>query len=218
MKNKKVILSLVLAAIVAGAAVAGTSAYFTAIRTTTDNKFTTGTLDLDVASGGVAIEPFVIDNIGENGNIEGSKTWTITNTGSLPGRLMVQLADLSNAENGCNDQEAAAEPACADDDLGEFGAVVDLYFDHGATQVLDAATNVAHSTLATANESAIGSQWRDLYYAEHGGIILQPGESTTVTAHWATGEDEYGNEIQSDSVKFNVNFRLIQQVTTNVAN
>jgi len=218
MKNKKFIFSMLLVAIVAGTGLAGTYAYFTAIRTTNANTFTTGTLDLDVASGGVAIDPFVISNIGENGDISGTKTWDITNTGSLPGRLLVRVTDLANAENSCNDQETSTEPACADDNLGELGAVIDLTLDHGATQVLPAATDVVNSTLATANEASIGTDWRDLYYATNGGIILQAGESTTVTAHWATGEAGYGNEVQSDSVSFNMDFRLIQQVTNNVAN
>jgi len=83
--NKKVWYSVLLIAIVAAGAIIGTYAYFTATRTTSVNRFAAGTLDLDVAANGNKLEPFVIENMGDNANISGSKTWTVKNTGSHPG-------------------------------------------------------------------------------------------------------------------------------------
>jgi len=110
-KQKKVLVSLLLIGVVAAAAIGGTIAFFFARRTTTANRFTAGTLDLNVSSNGQALEPFVIDNMGANGNISGTKTWVVKNTGTLAGRVFVRLQNVANQENGCNDQEKNAEAA-----------------------------------------------------------------------------------------------------------
>jgi predicted ribosomally synthesized peptide with SipW-like signal peptide len=200
-KYKKIILSFLVIIVVAGGAIGATYAYFTAQRTTSTNKFTTGTLDLDVSSNGTKLEPFVIDNIGENGDISGTKTWTVKNTGSLPGKLLIKLSNVVNKDNGCNDPEKEAEANCESDDQGEMGNVIT------AKVALDGTDKVS-STLATDQEGKIGTDWNGLTP-----VILQPGASKTVTIHWSTSEDAYGNEIQSDSVQFDVNFRLIQQIS-----
>ena len=198
--NKKVWYSIGIIAVVVALAAGGTYAYFTATRTASTNRFTAGTLDLDVAANGNKLEPFVIENIGNTANIDGTKTWTITNTGTLPGRLLVSLQNLSNEENGCNDQEKAAEPNCDADNLGELGKVVNL-------KVALDGTDVASSTLATDQMTTIGSQWSKLTP-----IIIPAGGTRTITTHWAADENAYGNEIQSDSTQFDMNFRLIQLI------
>ena len=198
--NKKLLISVGLVGAVASIAGAGAFAFFTAQRTTTANKFTAGTLDLNVTANGNALEPFVIENMGANANIDGTKTWTIKNTGTLPGRLLVRLQNISNKENGCNDQEKAAESACDQNNDGELGADINLKV------ALDGVDKV-ESTIATANQSVIGNAWNALTP-----IVMQPNEERTVTAHWATDETQYGNEVQSDSVDFDVNFRLIQLI------
>ncbi len=158
-------------------------------------------MDLDVASNGQKLEPFIIDNIGENGDISGTKTWTVRNTGSLPGRLLIRLQNVINRENGCNDQEKLAEPNCENDNEGELGAVIRPRI------LLDGEEKVS-STLATADQSTIGLAWNALTP-----IILNAGEQKTVTITWSTTEDEYSNEVQSDSVEFDVDFRLIQLIS-----
>jgi len=200
MDKKKMWLSIGLVIVVAVGAVSATVAYFTAQRTASTNRFAAGTLDLNVQSNGIVDEPFVIENMGDNANISGTKDWTIRNTGTLPGRLLVRLKNVVNNENGCNDQEAAAEPACAEDTEGELGGVITLNL------ALDG-VDVVSSTLATADQSVIGNDWNALTP-----IILQPDETRTITAHWATPESAYGNEIQSDDLVFNLNFRLIQLI------
>lgn len=204
MKNKKRLwLSVVIILAVAAAAVGGTYAYFTATRTAAQNKFTAGTLDMSVTGdNNTANEPFVVDNIGENGNITGTKTWTIKNTGSLPGRLLVKLGSLVNEENGCNDQEKAVEPDCdTTGKEGDMGKIINL-------QVAVDGTDVVSSTLATANQNKIGDDWNAI-----APIVIQPGQQKTVTFHWDTPESAYGNEIQSDSVRFDSVFRLVQLVS-----
>lgn len=201
LKKPWVSVLFILLAVVGG--IAGTFAYFTATRTAQTNQFTSGTLDLSVTGdNNIVNEPFVIENMGANANISGTKTWTITNTGTLPGRLLVRLTNLTNLENGCNDQEKATEPSCDLDNLGELGGVITLNVD------LDAQTSVVQSTLATADMLKIGDDWNDTVTP----VIMQPNEARTITMHWATSESQYGNEIQSDSVSFDSVFQLIQEI------
>lgn len=200
--NKKVLLSVLIITIIVVGAGTATWAYLTATRTASTNKFTAGTLDLDVSANGNKLEPFVIENMGDNANISGTKTWTIKNTGTLPGRLLVRLQNLVNKENTCaNDQEKTADPTCDQPSKdGNLGGVVSLNI------ALDGVDKV-NSTLATANVSKIGNDWNALTP-----VILAPNESRTITAHWATDETQYGNEIQGDSLEFDTNFRLIQLI------
>lgn len=198
--NKKLLFGILIISVVSAIAISATVAFFTARRTVTQSRFTMGTLDLDVASNGQKLEPFVIDNIGENGNISGSKTWTVKNTGTLPGRLLIRLQNVVNKENGCNDQEKLAEPNCEADNEGEMGAVIRPKI------LLDGVEKVS-STLATADQGKIGQDWNALPP-----VILDPGQEKTITISWNTTENEYGNEIQSDSVEFDVDFRLIQLI------
>lgn len=200
MKNKKLVLSILLILLAVGGAIAGTTAFFTAQRSTTANRFAAGTLDLNVASNNVVNEPFVIENLGATGDISGSKTWTVKNTGTLPGRFLLRLQNVNNQENGCNDQEKATEPNCEADTMGELGGVINLKVQLDGVDVVD-------SLLANANESDLGQEWNALTP-----IVLQANEERTVTAYWDVDEDAYGNEIQSDSVDFNMNFRLIQLI------
>jgi len=200
-KQKKVLISLLLIGVVAAAAIGGTIAFFFARRTTTANRFTAGTLDLNVSSNGQALEPFVIDNMGENGNISGTKTWVVKNTGTLPGRVFVRLQNVANQENGCNDQETNAEPACAADTEGELGGVI-------IAKVAWDGTDRVQSTLATADQSTIGLAWNALPE-----IDLAPGEEKNLTIHWATDENGYGNEVQSDSLSFDLDVRLVQLIS-----
>lgn len=198
--NKKLLVGILIISVVSIIAISATVAFFTARRTVTSSRFTMGTLDLDVASNGQKLEPFIIDNIGENGNISGSKTWTVKNTGSLPGRLLIRLQNVVNKENGCNDQEKLAEPNCESNNEGEMGAVI-------RPKILLDGVERVQSTLATSDQSKIGEDWNAL-----APVIIDPGQEKTVTITWNTTENEYGNEIQSDSVEFDVDFRLIQLI------
>lgn len=203
MKNKKKLWLSIVLIVGVGAAVAGaTWAYFTAQRTASENKFAMGTLDMTVTGdNNIANEPFVIENIGENGNISGSKTYTVRNTGTLPGRLLLRLTGVSNEENGCNDQEKDTEPTCETDNLGEMGGVVTL-------KVSLDGTDKVSSTLATDQQNKIGNDWNALDPI----ITIPAGGQKTVRLYWDTPETAYGNEIQSDSVKFNAVFRLVQLI------
>lgn len=191
---------LVLIAVV-GATYAVTRAFFTNTETSTGNVFTVGTLDLQVGgANGTNVEPFVIENIGATGNISGTKVWTVNNTGTLPGRIYFRLENVLNYENGCNEPEALVDVTCLDPGPGEgeLGNVVTIH------AYLDGVEK-ASSTLASANQAVIGNTWSSLP-----SMIIPAGGSTQIMLDWATDQGDYGNEIQSDSITFDVGFDLVQ--------
>ncbi len=187
-----------------------TSALFTDTETNTANIFTAGTLNMSVdGNDGTAFDSFEISNIGADGTVSGGKEWTITNTGSVPGNLTFKLNDLVNDENGCNEPEALVDSSCGNPGHGEgelgnaISVTVDL--DTNADGTYDK-TGVVSSDLATANQGEYATQWD----TNAGTVTIQPGESVKVKMNWSTDPTSYGNEIQSDSTTFGVQYDLTQ--------
>lgn len=71
--DKRIIFSFFLIAVVAVAAFAGTLAFFSATQTIERAGFLVGTLDLDVRSGNVPLESFVLENFGADYEMNGKK-------------------------------------------------------------------------------------------------------------------------------------------------
>lgn len=201
MKNKKILLALALVATVGFIGYQVTSALFTDTETNAESTFTAGTLDMDVdGNNGEAFDNIVVSNIGVDGVVTGSKTWTINNTGSVPGELSFKLLSINNYDNGCNEPEALVDTTCGTpgDGQGELGNAVSTTVKVGTTQVVT-------STLATTNQSAYATQWDAAQT-----VVIPAFGSTTVTMDWSTDPTAYGNEIQSDSLDFGVQFDLTQ--------
>lgn len=201
--KKKILLSMILISAVIGGTFLVTRAFFTDTETSAGNQFTVGTLDLDVGgANGTNVEPFVVTNIGQEGDIAGSKTWTVNNTGSLPGRLYFRLEDVVNQELGCNEPEAIVDTTCANPgpQEGELGnkIVANVYLDN----------NLVHSGNLTATSQAdYTSAWTALP-----SVVIPAGGNVQVKMDWSADQADYGNEIQGDSLSFNVGFDL-QQIT-----
>lgn len=176
----------------------GAFAFFNAQQTFLNNRLTAGTLDLNVSSEAGVSQQISIENIGSQQNISGTKTWKVKNSGSLQGKLIISTANLKNEENGCNAPEIAAEPNCEADNIGELGNVI----------ILDVIVNnqvLASSSLANDQGTNLENQLRQK------SIALEPGQETEVTTSWHERPEGYGNEIQSDTVNFDLSFRLEQQ-------
>lgn len=216
--KRKILLSAFIIAVVGGGGYAASQALFTDTETGTDSSFTVGTLDMDIDGNNgdsAAFDNFEVTNIGADGTVSGGKTWTINNTGSLPGNLTLALASLVNAENGCNEPEALSDTTCAnpgptEGELGAAMTVTVLLDDDGAAGP-NAATTVVSSDLATANQGVYATDWN----TNAGVVTIPAGGSVDVTMNWATTPADYGNEIQSDSLGFDVNFVLEQVTPTN---
>ena len=212
-KHKKLLAAAIIAPVVGLAGYQAynfTSALFTDTETNTANVFTAGTLNLTVGGNdGTAFDSFSISNIGANGTVSGGKEWTITNTGSVPGNLTFKLNDLVNYENGCNEPEAKVDTTCDDPGAGQgelggaISVTVDLDTDGDGTY--DKA-GVVSSDFATAHQGEYASQWN----TNAGTVTIQPGESVKVKMNWSTDPTSYGNDIQSDSLTFGIQYDLTQ--------
>ncbi len=215
-KHKKLLAAAVIVPVVALTGYQAynfTAALFTDTETNTANVFTAGTLNMTVGGAdGTAFDSFSISNIGANGTVSGGKEWTITNTGSVPGNLAFKLNDLINYENGCNEPEALVDTTCADPGAGEGelgGAIsVTVDLDTNGDGVYDQ-TGVVTSDLATANQGQYASQW-NTNAGNAGTVTIAPGASVKVKMNWSTDPASYGNDIQSDSVTFGIQYDLTQ--------
>ena len=169
-----------------------------------------GTLDLQIGTTPQA-EPFVVENIGEDGTITNQKVWKVTNKGTLPGRMFVRLRKLVNKENLCNDQEKVVEPGCEADTEGEMGSklTTGLYYKETAPATEGDVTGMAlvgtNHTLATADMDTYGADWNTLTP-----VIIPAGGIRYFGIKWNAGPTDYGNEIQSDSLEFEVEANLVQ--------
>ncbi len=140
-----------------------------------------------------------LDNLGVNGNFSGRKTWLVRNNQNQSGRLLLGLSDLINLENGCNDQEKSVDKNCQKlKDKGELGGKIKLVI------ALDGIDKVS-SYLLENQQNKISKDWNKLP-----AVVIRPHQSRLVTAYWSVGENDYGNEIQGDSVEFNLNFRMVK--------
>lgn len=208
--KRKILLSAFIIALVGGGGYAASSALFTDTETGTDSSFTVGTLDMDIDGNNgdpTAFDNFAVTNVGADGTVSGGKTWTINNTGSLPGNLTFSLASLVNDENGCNEPEAISDATCANPGPGE-GELGDAM---AVTVLLNQGlgdTSIVTSDLATASQASYSAQWN----TNAGVVEIPAGGSVDVTMDWSTDPTSYGNEIQSDSLNFDVSF-VLEQVT-----
>ena len=214
--KRKIIVIAALAIGVTTAGYYGTRALFSDTENSAENTFEVGTLDLAVGgANGTAFESINVENVGADGTVSGTKSWVITNGGTVPGNLTFQVNDIQNFENGCNEPELKKEIAdygegqetCDDPGLGqgEFGAAlaVTASLDQGA-----GFSQVVSSTMANANQAEYAAQW----LANAGTVTIPGGESVTVKMDWSTDPTQYGNEIQSDSLAFGLQFDLVQVV------
>ena len=196
----KILVSLMVISLVGYSGYRASLALFSDTETNTESSFQAGTLDLDVDSNNQGFDSFQVSNIGTDGTVSGGKTWTITNVGSLPGILTFSVDTLVNRENGCNEPESKADTTCDSpgDGQGELGNAL-------STTVRVNGSQVVASNLATANQGQYASQWDSA-----GQVIIPAGQSVEVNMNWETNPSQYGNEIQSDGLSFDIGFLLTQ--------
>ncbi len=197
---KKVLVSLVTIGVIGSFSYFVTQAYFTDKKTSTNNTFAVGTLNLEVGgASGSSVEPFVISDIGSGIN-SGSKVWKVKNTGSLPGQFSASLDNVVNYENGCNEPEKEVDSTCGNPGPheGELGKYIKVtFYINGIKEVESYMTEEA--------ASKINNLWDSI----NPPIILNPGQEANLEMEW-TADNNYGNEIQSDSLNFDMSFSLKQ--------
>ena len=198
--NKKILIYVLTIVAVTTATYTATSALLSDTSEQQGNTFSVGTLQLDVAANSGAIEPIQIENLGTLENSSGSRTWTIQNSGNLKGKLGFGLENVLNNENGCNEPEAKVDATCDDPGIGmgELGNTVYLTITYNNQEIITHPLNQDSIT-------QIDTAWNALENTE-----LLGGEQGELTIAWTTNHDEYGNEVQSDSLTFDVWFDLQQ--------
>jgi predicted ribosomally synthesized peptide with SipW-like signal peptide len=104
--NRKVLISLFIIGILALGIGWGTYSYFSDTETSSGNRFTAATLDLEV--GGSSILVINVGNIAP-GYDSGFYKWILKNVGSIPGKLSVTIDIISDDEGTNTEPELIAE-------------------------------------------------------------------------------------------------------------
>ena len=209
--NKTIFRNLAIIIGVVAIGLTSTQALFRDVEQSQQGVFVVGTLDMTVeGAGGQVAESIVVENIGETSTANGGKTWTVNNVGSLPGKLTFKLANIRNIENGCNEPEALVDTTCGDPgvDEGELGASIStvVSLDQG-----EGWQSVVISSLGSDQVNQYYDQWQ----ANAGTVIIPPSGSVDVKFEWLADQYSFGNEVQSDSVVFDVVYELEQIVPGN---
>jgi predicted ribosomally synthesized peptide with SipW-like signal peptide len=197
---KKIFLSFAVIIAVSSFSFLLTKAYFSDKKTSSGNKFTVGTLNLEVGgSDGGKVEPFTISELGD-GEIKGQKIWKLKNNGSLPGQLIINFDNISNNENGCNAPESEVDQTCDNPGPGEgeLGNVLSANFS------IDNVSKIS-VPLTSAGAQTLLNYWKD----NSNILVLAPNQEVELKIDWFESSP-YGNEIQSDSLAFDINFDLQQ--------
>jgi len=199
---KKIFLSFAVIIAVSSFSFLLTKAYFSDKKTSNGNKFTVGTLNLQVGgSEGSKIEPFIISDLGSS-QIAGQKIWTLKNNGSLPGQLVINFENIANSENGCNTPESEVDQNCNNPGIGEgeLGNVISANF------YIDNVLKVGVPLNETGAQTLV-NYWKDGSTI----LVLEPNQQVELKMEWFESAS-YGNEIQSDSLSFDTIFNLQQVI------
>lgn len=199
---KKIFLSFAIIIAVSSFSFLLTKAYFTDKKSSIGNKFTVGTLNLEVGdSQNNNIEPFVISDLG-SGEIKGQKIWRLKNIGSLPGQFIINFNNIVNNENSCNTPESEIDQTCNNPGPGEgeLGNVISANF--YLNNVLKVSVPLNDSGAKT-----LLAYWQDSLNT----LVLEPNQEVELKMEWFES-GVYGNEIQSDSLAFDIDFSLQQVI------
>ncbi len=208
--------------------VGGTLAVFSDVETSTGNTFSAGTLNLVNAVAGTGpVGKFVVTPGGDgiNGNVvfggdavklvpgeSGSITWTLQNTGSVPGTLTM-AATLTSLENGKNEPELAAAGDVADP-AGELDLYMGVKLTRDGTFLVGSATNFGKwsdlvSALNAQSESMAGSVSR-VYVLSWSLALDLKGVGPDNLFGTADDVPVDDNLVQSDSLTLDATFTLTQ--------
>jgi predicted ribosomally synthesized peptide with SipW-like signal peptide len=207
---KKIIGLTIAALLIIGIVGAGTFAYFSDTATSTGNTFTAGTLVLgELTTGSATSSSFVVTpDGGINGSVQfgltnpvvpgsaGTITWTLQNTGNVPGTLTMVAATTFGQGGAPNAPEAAAEAI-----LGVTGldSAIKVWVTRNGTPILGTSgTPVPMSDLAILT-TGLNIESQSLVTATPLVYVLNWQVLTAV-----------GNEIQGDTANLNITFTLTQ--------
>jgi len=195
--------------VIAVAGVVGTATYaqFSDTETSYANTFSTGTLDLKVDGNDDPNIVHVTLNNMKPGQTA-SYNWVLSNTGSLAGKPWIEIKNVVNDDNNCNEPEDADDDSCGATGGGELGDYlmmqlnapgdVGYVYPHGPC-VNSGRQCTLNYWASLGNLSTIdGQTWNN----------INPSSSLAPMVLEFEIPSTVGNIIQSDSVKFDIVFHL----------
>ena len=210
---KKIIGLSIAALLIISIVAVGTFAYFSDTAASTGNTWTAGTLVLSEitlgASGNTVFTGAPIPTGGINGNVQfgpvvpgssGTITWTLSNTGNVPGKLTLVSATTFN-DTATNAPKTAALAALAiSDPVGtpwDLNTKMMVWVTRDGTDILGSTgTYVAMSGLQAALNLEISK-------------TITIGTPMVYVLHWQVPTSA-GNEIQGDTAQLDITFTLNQ--------
>ena len=192
-RSKKRISTGLGVAAAAGAALAvtaGTFAYFSDAEASPAQTAEAGTLDL-TTDGTAVTAPDTVN--AKPGQWSAAKSLKLKNAGTMAGTIKLSVQKTADVENGCPEQEIAAEPGCWGDSAGELGKYLTVHIQetdgtHRGSWVLAGMGPGATITLPTA---------------------LNPDATRTVQIKTLVSPHA-GNAVQTDKATYVVNATLVQ--------
>jgi len=187
----------------------GTFAYFSDTAASTGNTWTAGTLVLgEVTTGSAVNNSYVVTpGGGINGSVQfgltgpvvpgssGTITWTLNNTGNVPGTLTLVAATTFGQGGAPNAPEAAAETALGG--VKGLDTGITIWVTRDGTDILGSTgTYVAMSGLQAALNLELNK-------------TITIGTPMVYVLHWQV-PTTVGNEIQGDTAQLDINFTLSQ--------
>jgi len=201
---KKIVGLTVAALLVIGMVGSGSWAYFSDTESSTNNSLTAGTLDLNINGGNVAVTTFSATAVAPGDSGSGSST--LANVGNLSGELDITFSAVTNT-GGTGGEYG--------DGVGNLGAVAEIavYLDVDQSGTWsagdiglksDGTTYAFPTALNYATIDSYGSKSYDAVIAN-----MAASAAYNFRVEWRVPTSA-GNNIQGDSVSFNVTFTLEQ--------
>jgi spore coat-associated protein N len=201
----KKILGLTIAALlVIGTVSSGTWAYFTDTEQSVNNSLTAGTLDLNIDGGNVAVTTFSASAVAPGDSGDGGST--LSNVGTMDGELDITFSAITNTGGSSGEYG---------DGVGNLGASAEIavFID------IDQSTQWTAGDIGLKSDGTTYSFPTPLDYAtinsydsvSYNAVIASMATSAAddFRVQWRV-PDTAGNNIQGDSVSFDVTFVLEQ--------
>lgn len=206
---KKILALTIVILLIVGIVGGGTWAYFSDTASSTGNTWTAGTLVLSEATSGTNVKTsMVVTPVGGiNGSVQfgltdpvkpgssGTITWTLNNTGNVPGTLTLVSAATFNENPPENAPEHLADPT---DAIG-LGQKLMVWVTRDGTDILGA-TGIANYVPMSGLQAALNLEINR---------TVTIGTPMVYVLNWAV-PTTVGNEIQGDSANLNITFTLNQ--------
>jgi spore coat-associated protein N len=201
---RKIIILSVAVLVIIGLVSAGTYAYFSDTESSTNNVLTAGTLDLNINGGNVAVTTFTASGVAPGDSGSGSST--LTNVGTIAGELDVATSAVTNtAGAGGTEYEGGS---------GELGAnaQIAMYIDLDQSGSWNAgdiglqSNGTTYSFPTALNYDVINNYASKTWNAVE---TMVAAAADNIVVNWQVPAGT-GNDIQGDSVRFDISFILEQ--------